>query len=91
MVFNFGRRNRGTATTTTDPMTTTAHGNGKTANGATRSSRFGGGRTHGAYPDALNSRPTFGQWLKGVWLDLLTMVILGAIGLGVSFGLTQQK
>jgi len=41
------------------------------------------GRHHGTYPDTLNSRPTFGQWVKGTWLDILTMVILGAIGLGI--------
>ncbi|KAI9890265.1 MAG: WD40 repeat-like protein [Vezdaea aestivalis] len=29
------------------------------------------------------SRPTFGQWIKGTWLDVLTMIALGAIGLGV--------
>jgi hypothetical protein len=43
-----------------------------------------GGRHHGTYPDTLNSRPTFGQWIKGTWIDILTMVALGAIGLGVS-------
>ncbi|KAM3422919.1 PA-phosphatase related-family protein [Cercospora zeina] len=32
---------------------------------------------------ALNSRPTFGQWVKMTWPDLLTMVVMGAIGLGV--------
>jgi hypothetical protein len=42
-----------------------------------------GGRSYGSYPDALNSRPTFGQWFKGVWIDILTMAALGAIGLGV--------
>jgi diacylglycerol diphosphate phosphatase/phosphatidate phosphatase len=26
---------------------------------------------------------SLGQWLKGTWLDILTMVILGAIGLGI--------
>lgn len=31
----------------------------------------------------LNARPRFGQWLKATWLDFLTMVIMGAIGLGV--------
>lgn len=41
------------------------------------------GRHHGRYPDTLNSRPTFGQWLKGTWIDIITMIILGAIGLGV--------
>jgi len=28
-------------------------------------------------------RPTFGQWLKVTWLDILTMAIMGIIGLGV--------
>ena len=31
----------------------------------------------------MATRPTFGQWLKVTWLDLLTMVVLGAVGLGV--------
>ncbi|KPI41251.1 Lipid phosphate phosphatase 1 [Cyphellophora attinorum] len=34
---------------------------------------------------AFNHRPKFGQWLKFIWLDLLTMAIMGAIGLGVYF------
>lgn len=42
------------------------------------------GRHSGAYPETRNSRPTFGQWLKQTWIDILTMIILGAIGLGVS-------
>ncbi|KAE9986023.1 hypothetical protein EG328_006574 [Venturia inaequalis] len=42
-----------------------------------------GGRTHGSYPETRNSRPTFGQWLKQTWVDIFTMAILGAIGLGV--------
>lgn len=33
----------------------------------------------------FNSRPSFGQWLKGTWLDIVTMAIMGAIGLGVCF------
>jgi len=28
-------------------------------------------------------RPTFGYWLRHTWLDLLTMVVMGAVGLGV--------
>ena len=32
----------------------------------------------------LNRRPRFGQWLKATWLDILTMIVMGAIGLGVS-------
>lgn len=31
----------------------------------------------------LNARPRFGQWLKGVILDIVTMLFMGAIGLGV--------
>jgi len=31
----------------------------------------------------MNTKPSFGQWLKVTWLDLLTMVIMGIIGLGV--------
>ncbi|KAF2133564.1 acid phosphatase/Vanadium-dependent haloperoxidase [Dothidotthia symphoricarpi CBS 119687] len=34
---------------------------------------------------AWNSKPTFGQWIKATWVDLLTMAVLGAIGLGVYF------
>jgi len=32
----------------------------------------------------MSTRPSFGQWLKVTWLDLVTMVIMGVIGLGVS-------
>lgn len=31
----------------------------------------------------MSSRPSFGQWLKVTWLDLVTMAAMGAIGLGV--------
>ncbi|KAH8684033.1 phosphatidic acid phosphatase type 2/haloperoxidase [Ilyonectria robusta] len=34
-------------------------------------------------PYSMSTRPTFGQWLKHTWLDILTMAIMGAIGLGV--------
>jgi len=34
-------------------------------------------------PEYYNRRPTFGQWIKGTWLDILLMAIMGAIGLGV--------
>jgi diacylglycerol diphosphate phosphatase/phosphatidate phosphatase len=37
--------------------------------------------THGA--PSHNTRPTFGQWIKATWLDIITMAIMGAIGLGV--------
>lgn len=32
---------------------------------------------------SYNSRPTFGQWIKATALDIVTMAIMGAIGLGV--------
>jgi diacylglycerol diphosphate phosphatase / phosphatidate phosphatase len=49
---------------------------------------MGGGHHHSRTTaphsaDAWNRRPTFGQWLKGTWLDLLTMVAMGVVGLGV--------
>lgn len=37
-----------------------------------------------AAPYSMGKRPTFGQWLKHTALDIVTMAILGAIGLGVS-------
>jgi hypothetical protein len=74
----FGRR-RGVDAA--PPAATNGTTNGTTGGGFM--SRFGG-RSYGSYPEALNSRPTFGQWIKGTWLDILTMAALGAIGLGVS-------
>jgi len=32
----------------------------------------------------MSTRPSFGQWLKVTWLDLVTMVIMGIIGLRLS-------
>jgi diacylglycerol diphosphate phosphatase/phosphatidate phosphatase len=46
-----------------------------------RNARTTASRSHGV--SSYNSRPTFGQWLKATWLDILTMAIMGAIGLGV--------
>lgn len=42
---------------------------------------------------AMHSRPTFGQWLKHTWLDLITMAAMGAVGLGVSqlFSILYKK
>jgi diacylglycerol diphosphate phosphatase/phosphatidate phosphatase len=53
-----------------------------------------GGRNHGTTKKTtkqrrqplilpMDRRPTFGQWLKATWLDILTMAIMGIIGLGV--------
>ncbi|ORY72142.1 phosphatidic acid phosphatase type 2/haloperoxidase [Pseudomassariella vexata] len=36
-----------------------------------------------AQPYSMSTKPSFGQWLKLTWLDILTMAIFGAIGLGV--------
>lgn len=45
---------------------------------------FGSRNEHGG-ARAWNSRPTFGAWIKATALDIITMAILGAIGLGVYF------
>lgn len=34
-------------------------------------------------PLAMSARPTFGQWLKATGLDILTMIVMGALGLGI--------
>ncbi|KAJ6440128.1 arylsulfotransferase (ASST) domain-containing protein [Purpureocillium lavendulum] len=58
------------------------HVNGHGAGGRRRwNRRRGGRRVHEPY--SMARRPTFGQWLKHTWLDILTMAIMGAIGLGV--------
>lgn len=45
-------------------------------------------RRHHAKNDgyySMSTRPSFGQWLKYTWLDIVTMACMGAIGLGVGF------
>lgn len=32
---------------------------------------------------SVNRGPDFYDWLKVVWLDILTMVVMGALGLGI--------
>lgn len=32
---------------------------------------------------SYNTRPTFGQWIKATALDIVSMAVMGAIGLGV--------
>ncbi|KAG5994101.1 hypothetical protein E4U43_003318 [Claviceps pusilla] len=34
-------------------------------------------------PYSMHSRPTFGQWLRHTALDIVTMIVMGAVGLGV--------
>lgn len=53
-----------------------------------RGGLFGGGKKNGTAHHAgahysMAQRPTFGQWLKFTWLDILTMAAMGALGLGV--------
>lgn len=59
-----------------------AEGPAGAAEPTTRTSR----KTHGNSTPyySMATRPSFGQWLKYTWLDILTMVIMGVIGLGVS-------
>ncbi|KAK5138493.1 hypothetical protein LTR08_000079 [Meristemomyces frigidus] len=33
--------------------------------------------------DTVNSRPSFGQWIKVTWPDILTMIAMGLIALGI--------
>ncbi|GAB7361793.1 hypothetical protein MBLNU230_g1836t2 [Neophaeotheca triangularis] len=76
---------------TSAPDTNTAAavgGDGKHERPQRTSSRKGRSKAHAgtaAYAGngILNSRPSFGAWIKGTWLDILTMAILGAVGLGV--------
>ncbi|KAI9772377.1 MAG: hypothetical protein M1835_006272 [Candelina submexicana] len=75
----FSRRARADGpVASTTAANTTATGNGHShAHHEKTTNRVHGGHGH------LNSRPPFGQWLKATWLDILTMIALGAIGLGV--------
>ena len=80
----FNRRANGDAgVTTANPNATTYSDNGV----ASRFNRSGHtssrGNAYSEHGDHFNTRPSFGQWLKATWLDILTMVIMGAIGLGV--------
>ncbi|TDZ19585.1 Lipid phosphate phosphatase 1 [Colletotrichum orbiculare MAFF 240422] len=62
--------------------------NGHHANGATTGHAHGNGisngrKGHAAEPYTMARRPTFGQWLKGTLLDIITMICMGALGLGI--------
>jgi diacylglycerol diphosphate phosphatase/phosphatidate phosphatase len=61
--------------------TTTATGTHREKKPGMFARRQPGMTSHGT--PSYNSRPTFGQWIKSTWLDILTMAIMGAIGLGV--------
>ncbi|KAI3532347.1 PAP2 superfamily protein, partial [Colletotrichum filicis] len=40
-------------------------------------------KRRGAEPYSMSTRPSFGQWLKGTLIDIITMICMGAIGLGI--------
>lgn len=41
-------------------------------------------RTRRASPPSVDSRPTFIEWLRLSWLDILTLIAIGAVAAGVS-------
>lgn len=47
-------------------------------------------RNRQPYNYSMATRPSFGQWLKYTWLDIVTMAAMGAIGLGVSHQLQPK-
>lgn len=81
----FTRRTRpvdANTTTATGTGPTTAPHTEKTGRHSIMNKRD---RNHAApMAGTLSTRPTFGQWIKGTWIDILTMACMGAIGLGVS-------
>ncbi|CAJ2506516.1 Uu.00g006460.m01.CDS01 [Anthostomella pinea] len=48
---------------------------------ATKTPKKSHGHARNTYP--MSTRPSFGQWLKVTWVDILTMVAMGALGLGI--------
>ncbi|KAI1637446.1 hypothetical protein F4809DRAFT_604494 [Biscogniauxia mediterranea] len=42
-------------------------------------------------PYPMARRPTFGQWLKISWPDLLTMLVIGAIAMSVGYDSMYQE
>ncbi|KAI0007361.1 acid phosphatase/Vanadium-dependent haloperoxidase [Xylariaceae sp. FL0662B] len=40
-------------------------------------------RDHGNDTYTMATRPGFGHWLKHTWLDIVTMICMGALGLGI--------
>lgn len=71
-----------------DPNTANSVGNGHVREKRGRHSIMGKHERRATYGNdtAYNKRPSFGQWLKGTWLDILTMAAMGAIGLGIYEG-----
>jgi diacylglycerol diphosphate phosphatase/phosphatidate phosphatase len=76
------RRHQEPVDAQTAPTTTASHSRGGLFN---RSRGTRADKQHAYTPYSMSSRPTFGQWLKHTVLDIVTMAVLGAIGLGVYF------
>ncbi|GAA5822717.1 hypothetical protein JCM11251_004354 [Rhodosporidiobolus azoricus] len=79
---NDPRPSTATATTAVGGVSPHMHGGhhgGKTTASAPATGGIGGERAF------IYQRPTFGEWIKLYWVDILTMAALGAIGLGVYF------
>ncbi|KAK5096406.1 hypothetical protein LTS08_007662 [Lithohypha guttulata] len=71
---NFLRRSRKTETSTAPGATTYEKHHTRT-----KSNKAGFDVNSGNF----NRRPSFGQWIKMTWLDILTMAAMGAVGLGI--------
>lgn len=72
----FNKKNTAAAADTT--TATGTHHNEKKAGIFAKKNHHGGAQS-------WNSRPTFGAWIKATALDIVTMAVMGAIGLGVYF------
>ncbi|KAF6828988.1 pap2 superfamily protein [Colletotrichum plurivorum] len=69
-----------------DATVTNGHANGHHANGHSAEHKDGilhGRHGHDAEPYSMSRRPSFGHWLKGTLLDIITMICMGALGLGI--------
>lgn len=77
-----------------EPTATTGHSNGHGT--ATKAPFWGRKQQHGhgngynkghnghvGETYSISKRPSFGQWLKATWIDILTMVAMGLLGLGI--------
>ena len=71
-----GLFNRTPNTATTDPATGDAQPRRGLFN---REKRVGSAHGHHHHDDGVvNRRPTFGQWIRGTWLDILIMALMGS-------------
>ena len=78
----FNRRNQAADANTANAVGREKHGRNTVMNSRERRNR---GKERVNYSDGtLNNRPRIGQWIKMTWPDILTMLVMGVIGLGVS-------